>query len=96
MLVAICRFNDSNIVHISVTVQVKVHERRVRVIEPFLKILKVFGFAEDLSHHFQVEAGCNVTVGGRHGDRFVCACHQTAHEQDSHQINDSFHSSNKF
>ena len=63
MLVAAGCFNHTNVIHITIAVEIQIDKRGVRVIQTLLKILKVFRLTEQLRHDLEVKVSGNVTVG---------------------------------
>ena len=47
--------DDTEVVHLSVAVEVEVGEGRVRVVEHLFELFEVFGLPEQRSHRLQVE-----------------------------------------
>lgn len=54
--VALACLYNAQVIHLSVTVQVKVAERAVRVVEHHLELLQVFSFCKKLSYNLQIQS----------------------------------------
>ena len=72
VLVALGCLHYAEVIHYSVTVQVKIGESGVGVVEECFELLHVLYCTEQCSHRFQVERLAYVLRVGRDGDRLVC------------------------
>jgi hypothetical protein len=83
-LVTLTRFHNADVIHLSVTVQVQVTERTVRVVEHRLELFQVFSICEQFSYHLQIESFRDVRTLG--GDRDCLLCPQRCtHQHQRHQ-----------
>ena len=62
----------SQIVHFPVSVEIKVTERAIRVVEQHLELFQVFSFCKQFSYNLQIESFRDVRTVGRYRDRFIC------------------------
>lgn len=55
MVVTIRHFDDTQIIHLSIAIQVKIGEGRIRIIEHLLEVLQVLGLSEERSHRLEIK-----------------------------------------
>lgn len=97
-VLALAHFDDAQIIHVSVTVEVEVVQMAFFGIEFLLKLLKVVHFSEQGGYCTEVEVLGNVLTGRGNGNRFIGASRSKCKGQHCCQRkeNDScFHSSYK-
>jgi hypothetical protein len=58
--IAVSRFHNTQVIHISITIQVKVRECGIWIIEQLLELLKVFRLTEQRSYRLQMKVLRNV------------------------------------
>lgn len=83
-LVTLTRFHNADVIHLSVTVQVQVTERTVRVVEHRLELFQVFSICEQFSYHLQIESFRDVRTLGGDRDRLLCP-QRCTHQHQRHQ-----------
>ena len=55
-IVAFTRFHNAEVINMSVTIEVEVAERAIRIVELHLELLQVFSFRKKLSYHLQIQS----------------------------------------
>ena len=84
MCIPIARFDNTQIVNLSVSVQVEVGDTVLWVIDLILKIFQVFCLPKHICDCLQIKVRSDVAVVGSNGNCFVCL-HNCRHQQEKRQ-----------
>ena len=82
-LVAFSCLYYAQVIYFTVSIQVEVAERAIRVVEHRLELLKVLSLCKKLSYNLQVQTFGDVGTVGRNRYCLVCPCHH-AHQHECH------------
>lgn len=80
VLALLCDFDNTQIINISIAVEIKIGKRSARVVEDLLKILDGIRFAESSGYGFKVEIVRNLVCLGCNGDS-LCLLSEEVHCQ---------------
>ncbi len=74
VFVAICRLYNSQIINVSIAIEVEVGDVRLLVVEFLLEFFKISTLTEESSNGLEIEFLRDVLVRGTNRNRFVCSC----------------------
>ena len=64
--------DHTQVVHLSVTVEIQITERAVRVVQHILELFQVLSFCKQFSYNLQIESFGDIRIIGRNRDGFIC------------------------
>ncbi len=70
----------TQIIHLTIAIEVEVRDTVVRVVQFLLKLLEVLCLTKERCNGFQIEVRRDIAIRGGHRNRLVCKQHTGCHQ----------------